>query len=128
MMRQMDAALTVVRLGYVVVGVAALVWGSQSWVAAESQAGLVLLGGVLAVAAAAWVTSDGVVRGAIASVGIVAGACMVTLTSFLAAAFVMYFGDAARAALFAAPIPMALTGAWIMWRRSHRPWDQGSSA
>ena len=121
----MSAALTVARLGYLVVGLAALVIGWDSWKAAESPAGLVLMGGGLALAAAAWVTSDGLVRGAIASVGIVVGASMVAMTSFMAAYVIgVYFGDPARGALLATPIPVALASAWIMWRASLRPWDR----
>ena len=85
MMPRVNVALTVARLAYVVVGLAAPVIGWEAWEKGESPASLVVLGGGLALAAAAWVTSDGLVRGAIASVGIVVGASMVAMTSFLAA-------------------------------------------
>jgi hypothetical protein len=129
MIPHMKVALTVARLAYVVVGLTALVIGRDLWEAAESSAGLVLVGGVLALAGAAWVTSAGLVRGAIASVGIVVGASMVAMTSFMAAYVIgVYFGDPARGALLATPIPVALASAWIMWRMSRRPWDRAPSA
>lgn len=120
----MNLALTVVRLAYVVVGLAALVIGWDRWEAGDSSAALVLLGAGLALAAAAWVTSDGLVRGAAASIGIVVGALMVAMTSFLVAAFLLGFGgDPVRATLAAAPILVTMPGAWVMWRCSRRPWD-----
>lgn len=125
----MNVGLTVARLGYVVVGLAALVIGWDQWQVAGSLASLLPLAGGLALAAAAWVTTDGVVRGAIASVGIVVGALLVAWPSFLAASWLMYFsGDVARVALLATPMPVAVAGAWIMWRMSRRPWDRGSAA
>jgi hypothetical protein len=121
-------ALGLARLGYFAVGLAALAIGSGRWQAADSSAGLALLGGGLALAAAAWVTTHAVVRGALASIGIVVGAVLVAMTSFLAAAAVgMVAGDAPRAALLATPIPLAVAGAWIMWRASHRPWRRAPS-
>ncbi|MGZ8475923.1 MAG: hypothetical protein ACXWWQ_06840 [Candidatus Limnocylindria bacterium] len=120
----MNVALTVARLGYVVVGLAALVIGWERWQAADSSASLVLLAGGLALAAAAWVTSDAPIRGAIASVGIVVGALLVAVPSFLIAAFLLAFGgDLPRAAVPAAAIVGAAAGAWVMWRACLRPWD-----
>jgi hypothetical protein len=124
----MNLALTVARLAYVVVGLAALVVGWDRWERGDSSATLVLLAGGLALAAAAWVTSDGVIRGAAASIGIVVGAVTVAMTSFLLAAFLIGFGgDPARATLAAIPIPIAVPGAWVMWRCSKRPWDRPPS-
>lgn len=125
MMRRMTVALTVARLGYVVVGLAALVIGREQWQVSEPSASLVLLAGGLALAAAAWVTSDGLMRGAIASVGIVVGALLVAWPSFLGAIIVpMYFsGDLAHSALLATPGLVAVACAWVMWKRSVRPWD-----
>ena len=120
----MNVALTVARLGYLVVGLAALVIGMEQWQAASSSASLVLLAGGLAIAAAAWVTTDAVIPGAIASVGIVVGASMVAMTSFMAAYVIgVYFGDPARGALLGTPAPVALASGWIMWRASLRPWE-----
>ena len=123
--RRMNVALTVARLGYAVVGLAALVVGWDQWQVAGSLASLLPLAGGLALAAAAWVGTDGVVRGAIASIGIVVGALLVAMPSLLAAAFLVSFGgDIPRAVVASIPVFLAAGGASIMWRVSRRPWDR----
>jgi hypothetical protein len=124
----MSTARTVARLGYAVVGLAALMVGWDRWEAADSSAGLIALGGGLSLAAAVWVTTDGSVRGALASVGIVVGAGMAAITCVLLASVFVYVGDPARGALFATPIPVVLAGAWVMWQMSHRPWARPAAA
>jgi hypothetical protein len=124
MIGDMNMPLTLARLGYLVVGVAGLVTGWTWWQAGDAGSFLLLLGGGMALAAAVWVTSDGLARGAIASIGIVIGALLVAMPAFLAAAFTAtYAGDLPRAVL-ATPIGVVAAAAWIMWRDSHRPWDR----
>ncbi len=128
MLPRMNVAFTLARIGYLLAGAAGMAVGLDRWQDADSAAILLLPAGALALAASAWVTSDGMVRGATASIGIVVGALLVATPVFLAASVLAYFGDAPRAALLAAPIPVAVAGAWFMWRMSRRPWDRGPSA
>lgn len=124
----MNVALTAARLGYAVAGLAALAIGWDQSQASDWTASVVLPAGGLALAAAAWVRTDGVVRGAIASIGIVVGALLVAMPSFLAAAFLVSFGgDMPRAVVASVPVFLALAGASIMWRVSRRPWDRPSA-
>ncbi|MGH2444511.1 MAG: hypothetical protein ACRDGD_00500 [Candidatus Limnocylindria bacterium] len=82
--------------------------------------------GLLALAAAAWVTSPGLVRGTLASIGIVAGmlASFVPL-GLVVAVFAYYEATPGPFELLigAVPVVLGVLAAIVMWRRSARPWD-----
>ena len=130
--RRMDRSLVLARGWYVLVGavgVGVAAGGIDGAVAATpSLVGAVV--GVFCLSAAAWVRSDSLSRGMLASIGIPIGALAVAAVAYLWAVVVDNLGVFPAMLAYAVavvPSAVAVSAAAIMWRRSARPWDGASS-
>ena len=116
--------LTALRLVYLALGSGTCIAGVR--VLAGGEPGLTALvetAGILAIAAATWVTSERRGRGALASIGIVIGPLPAAGVAFIAGSFLATFGHWSWAAGAIGVIALCLALMALMWRASRRPWE-----
>lgn len=112
------------RLAYALIAAATCVGAGPALVAGDvSLAALLLAAGILGACASAWVRSEHVGRGAVASVGIVVGPLPLIGVAFIAVTVMSTYGSWGSAVLAATVMCLAAAIIPPMWRLSRRPWD-----
>jgi undecaprenyl pyrophosphate phosphatase UppP len=116
--------LTAMRLAYVALGTGTCIAGPLVLAGGDPVlAVLVEFAGVLAITAAAWVTSEHRGRGALASIGIVVGPLPAAGFALLIGSVLAAFGRWPFAIVAAGVIGLCVAVAALMWRSSRRPWE-----
>jgi hypothetical protein len=130
---RMDRSLIVARGWYVLVGTVGVGFAAGGIDGAvpvtPAVAGAVV--GVFCLSASAWVRSDSVPRGMLASIGIPIGAVAVAAVAYLCAVVVDTLGVLPATLAYAVavvPSAVAVAAAAIIWRSSARPWDGPAAA
>jgi hypothetical protein len=130
---RMDRWLIVARGWYLLVSAGGLLAaaGGMAGEVAPTPAVIAASVGAFSLSASAWVRSDSVPRGMLASIGIPIGAVAVAAVAYLWAIVVDTLGVLPATLAYAVavvPSAVAVAAAAIMWRSSSRPWDGPAAA